>query len=43
MYKDIFINLSLNYPDFYNIYEKFYLERFIYSSTEIEGIKTKEE
>ena len=26
MYKDIFINLSLNYPDFYNIYEKFYLE-----------------
>lgn len=43
MYKDIFINLSLNYPDFYNIYENFYLERFIYSSTEIEGIKTKEE
>lgn len=43
MYKDIFINLSLTYPEFYNIYEKFYLERFIYSSTEIEGIKTKEE
>ena len=43
MYKDIFINLSLFYPDFYDSYEKFYMERFIYSSTEIEGIKTKEE
>lgn len=43
MYKDIFINLSLFYPDFYDSYEKFYMERFIYSSTEIEGIKTKDE
>lgn len=43
MYKDIFVNLGLLYPDFYESYEKFYMERFIYSSTEIEGIKTKEE
>ena len=43
MYKEIFVNLSSFYPDFYDSYEKFYMERFIYSSTEIEGIKTKEE
>lgn len=43
MYKDIFVNLSINYPQFFDTYEKFYLERFIYSSTEIEGIKTQEE
>ncbi len=43
MYKEIFVNLSSFYPDFYDSYEKFYMERFIYSSTEIEDIKTKEE
>ena len=34
MYKEIFVNLSSFYPDFYDSYEKFYMERFIYSSTE---------
>lgn len=43
MYKAIFDNISANYPEFYETYKKFYMERFIYSSTEIEGIKTKEE
>ncbi len=31
------------YPDFFRKYEKLYIERFIYNSTEIEGIKTPEE
>ena len=43
MYKTIFNNINNNYPEFYETYIKFYMERFIYSSSEIEGIKTKEE
>ncbi len=31
------------YPEFFRKYEKLYIERFIYNSTEIEGIKTPEE
>lgn len=43
MFKEIFDKLNTLYPEFFKIYERFYMERFIYSSTEIEGIKTKDE
>lgn len=43
MYKDIFENINNNYQDFYDTYIKFYMERFIYSNTEIEGITLKDE
>ena len=38
MYKDIFINLSLFYPDFMIVMKNF-IWKDLYSSTEIEGYK----
>lgn len=43
MYTNIFNYININCLDFYNTYIRFYMERFIYSNTAIEGIKTKEE
>lgn len=43
MYKAIFDEINKNYMEFYDAYKRFYMDRFIYSNTEIEGIKTKEE
>ncbi len=43
MYKNIFDKINKDYIEFYEAYKRFYMERFIYSNTEIEGIKTKEE
>ena len=43
MFKKIFMLLNEECKEFFEFYKKFYMERFIYSSTEIEGIKTLSE
>lgn len=43
MYEKIFATLKEDYPDFFQEYINFFMERFIYSNTEIEGIKTSDE